>query len=90
MIDRKNFFDQTVKNDKRTYDNILKIINGHGDDYGTGFLLDYPYCKKYHKMIAIDLGKQQEFDADSKPIQQINFTKNIDLPRKTTMFSILK
>ena len=41
-------------------------------------------------MIAIDLGKQQELDADSKPIQQINFTKNIDLPRKTTMFSILK
>ena len=53
-------------------------------------MLDYPYCKKYHKMIAIDLGKQQELDADSKPIQQINFTKNIDLPRKTTMFFILK
>ena len=58
MIDGKNFFDQPVKNDKRTYGNILKIINGHGDDYRTGFLLDYPYCKKYHRMIALDLGKQ--------------------------------
>ena len=29
-------------------------------------------------MIAIDLGKQQELDADPKAIQQINFTGNLD------------
>ena len=28
-------------------------------------------------MIAIDLSKQQELDADPKAIQQINFTQNI-------------
>ena len=37
MIDGKNVFDQPVKNDLRTYDNIQKIATGEGDDYTTGF-----------------------------------------------------
>ena len=32
MIDGRNFFNQTVKNDLRTYDNIQKNANGWGDD----------------------------------------------------------
>ena len=32
MIDGKNFFDQTVKNDLRTYDN-RRIATAEGDDY---------------------------------------------------------
>ena len=32
MIDGKNFFDQPVKNNKITYENIRKIANGQGDD----------------------------------------------------------
>ena len=39
MIDRKNFFDQSVKNNKATYDNIRKLATGQGDDYTTGYLL---------------------------------------------------
>ena len=58
MIDGKNFFDQPVKNDKVTYENIRKITIGQGDDYTTGCLLDYTYFKKYYKMIAVDLSKQ--------------------------------
>ena len=38
MIDEKNFFDQTVKKDLRTYDSIRKITIGQGDDYTTGYL----------------------------------------------------
>ena len=57
MIDGKNFFDQPVKNNKVTYENIRKIATGQGDDYTTGCLLDYTYFKKYYKMIAIDLSK---------------------------------
>ena len=53
------------------------MING-GHDYATGCLLHYPYFKKHFKVIAIDLGKQQELDADPKAIQQINFTGNLD------------
>ena len=41
MIDGKNFFDQPVKNNLRTYDNIRKNATGQGDDYNTGCLLDY-------------------------------------------------
>ena len=76
MIDDKNFFDQPIKNSKVTYENIRKIAIGHGDDYTTGCLLDYTYFKKYYKMVAIDLSKQQNLDADPRAIQQINFTAN--------------
>ena len=47
MIDGHNVFDQPVKNDLRTYDNIRKIVTGQGDDYPTNSLLDYPYFKEY-------------------------------------------
>ena len=66
MIDGKNFFDQPVKNNKVTYENIRKIATGRGDDYTTGCLLDF---KKNYKMIAVDLSKQKALDADPKAIQ---------------------
>ena len=90
MIDGKNFFDQPVKNDKVTYENIRKVATGQGDDYTTGCLLDYTYFKKYYKMIAIDLSKQQALDADPRAIQQINFTANLDRAGNTTMFFIIE
>ena len=69
MINGKNFFNQPVKNDKVSYKNIRKIAIGQGDDYTTGCLFDYTYFKKYYKMIAIDLSKQQDLDPDPKAIQ---------------------
>ena len=59
MIDDKNVFDKSIKNDFKTYENIKKIATGQGDDYTSGCLLDYPYLKENYKMIAIDLSKQQ-------------------------------
>ena len=41
MIDGKNFFDQPVTNDIRTYKNIQEIKTIQGDDYTPGYLLDY-------------------------------------------------
>ena len=70
MIDGKNVFNQPVKNDKVTYENIRKITTGQEDDYTTSCLLDYAYFKKYYKMIAVDLSKQQALDADPKAIQK--------------------
>ena len=78
MIDGKNIFDQPVKSNITTYDNIQKILTGQGDDYKTGCLLDYVYLKICYKMITIDLSKQEAFDADPKAIQHINFTGNLD------------
>ena len=68
MIDGKNIFDQPVKSNITTYDNIQKIVTGQGDDYKTGCLLDYVYLKICYKMITIDLSKQEAFDADPKAI----------------------
>ena len=41
MIDRRNFFDQPIKNDQITYNNILKIGTDQEDDYTTGCLLGF-------------------------------------------------
>ena len=69
MINGENFFDQPVKNDKVTYENIRKVSTGQGDGCTTGCLLDYPYFKDSYKMIAVDLSKQQALDADPRAIQ---------------------
>ena len=41
-------------------------------------------------MIAIDLSKQHEFEADPKAIQQINFPANPDRDGNTTIFFIIE
>ena len=86
----KNVFDQRVKNDEVTYGNIRKIAIAQRDDFKTGCLLDYTYFKKYCKMIAIDLSQQQTLDADSKGIEQINFTTNLDRIEKIRIYFILE
>ena len=78
MINGENFFDKPIKDNKVTYENIRKIATGQGDDYTTGCLLDHPYFKDTHKMIAVDLSKQQALHADPRAIQQINFTTNLE------------
>ena len=90
VINGKNVFDQPIKNNKITCDNIRKIATGQGDDYTTGCLLDYPYFKDTHKMIVVDLSKQQALDADPRVIQQINFTANLDRAIKTRVYVILE
>ena len=90
MINGENFFDQPIKNNNVTYQNIRKIATGQGDDYTTGCLLDYPFFPDTYKMIAVDLSKQQALDADPRAIQQINFTANLDRPGNTKVYFILE
>ena len=82
MIDDKNFFDQPIHRELKTNEIIRKIATGKGDDYTTGFSLDYSYFKENYKMIAIDLSKQQTLDADPRAIQQINFCSKFRQSRK--------
>ena len=49
MINGENFFDQPIKDNKVTYENVRKVATGRGDDYTNGCLLDNPYLY----MIAI-------------------------------------
>ena len=90
MIDGKNIFDQPVTSDMRTYHNIRKLATDQGDDYTTGCLLDYNYFNKHHKILAIDLSKQQPLNADPKAIQQINFTGNLERDEGLTMLFIIE
>ena len=90
MINGENLFDQPIKNNKVTYENIKKIASGQGDDYTTSCLLDYSYLVDTYKMIAVDLSKQQAIDADPKAIQQINFTTNSDRVGNTRVYLFSK
>ena len=57
MITGEKFYDQPVKNNKVTYENIRNIATGQEHDYATGCFLDYPYFKDSYKIIVIDLSK---------------------------------
>ena len=90
LINGENVFDQSIKNNKITYDNIRKIDTGQGDDYTTGCLLDYLYFKDTYKIIAVDLSIQQALDADPRAIRQTNFTANLDRAGNTRLYFILE
>ena len=59
-----------------------------GEDYTTGSLLDYNYFKKHYKLVAADLSKQKELDADPRAIQQIEF--KYMLQANSTIYSVLE
>ena len=70
---RKNFYDQPIDSDIKQYEEIRKLITGQGEDYTTGCLLDYDYIRNHYMLIAVDLKRQKELNADPKAIQQIAF-----------------
>ena len=46
MIDSQNIFDQPVKNNVRTDENVGKNATGQRNDHTTAYLLDYSYFKE--------------------------------------------
>ena len=73
IIDGRNFYDNPIESDIEKYRELKKVMIGKGEDYTTGSLLDYDYFKKHYQLVAIDLSKQKELDADPRLIQQIEF-----------------
>ena len=71
IIDKLAFFDLPIKTEEEAYEKIIDI--SRNNEYTTGNLLDYDYFKKYYKLIAIDLSKQQVLQENEELIQQINF-----------------
>ena len=58
-----------------------KSATGQGEDYSTRCLVDCDYIKNQYRLIAVDLSRQKELDADPKAIWQIEFfglVKKID------------
>ena len=48
LIAGQNLFDQPIKNNITTCNNILKITTGQGDDYTTRSLLFYPSFNEHY------------------------------------------
>ena len=67
--------DLPIKDDIKIYENIKKVATGQGNDYTTGFLIDYSYFKDYNRMAAIDLCKQQALDANRKQYNKVTLRK---------------
>ena len=73
IIDGRNFYDNPIESDIEKYRELKKVMIGKGEDYTTGSLLDYNYLKKHYKLVAVDLSKRKELDADPRTTQQIEF-----------------
>ena len=87
-IDGRNFYDHSINDSMKQYDEIRKISTGQDDDYTTGCLLDFAYFEKKYRLIAADLSKQKALGADSRAIQQIIFTGKTD--NKIRVYYILE
>ena len=90
MINGENFFDQPIKDNEVTYENIRKVATGKGHNYTTGCFLAYTYFRDNYNMIAVDLNRQQALDPDPRKIQQISFTANLDIAGDTRVYFILE
>ena len=71
IIDKLAFFDLPIKTEEEAYEKIIDI--SRNNEYTTVNILDYDYFKKYYKLIAIDLSKQQVLQENEDLIQQINY-----------------
>ena len=76
IIDKLAFFDLPIKTEEEAYEKIIDI--SRNNEYATGNLLDYGYFKKYYKLNAIDLSKQQVLQGNEDLIQQINFIGRLE------------
>ena len=72
LIDQHSFYEIPIKNKEQTYKAITELINV--GDYTTENSLSYEYFCKHHKLIAIDMSKQNS-DFEN---QQINFIGRIE------------
>ena len=88
IIDGRNFYDNPIESDIDKYRELKKVMIGKGEDYTTGSLLDYNYFKKHYKLVAVDLSKQKELDADPRAIQLIEF--NYILGTNSTIYWVLE
>ena len=76
IIDKLVFFDLPIKTEEEADEKIIDI--SRNNEYTTGNLLDYDYFKKYYKLIAIDLSKQQVLRGNEDLIQQVNFIGKLE------------
>ena len=76
IINKLAFFYFLLKTKEEAYEKIIDI--SRNNEYTTGNLLDYDYFKKYYKLIAIHLSKQQVLQENEDLILQINFIGKLE------------
>ena len=86
IIDKLAFFDLPITNEEEAYEKIIDI--SRNSEYNTGNLLDYNYFKKYYKLVAINLSKQEVLQENKDLIQQINFIGRLE--EKAAIFVIIE
>ena len=84
IINGKVFYDQSIDSDVKRYLEIRNSATGQGENYTTGYLLDYDYIKNHYRLIAVDLSRQGILDADPKVTQQIEFVGRLKNPDYAT------
>ena len=87
-VDERNFYDNSIESNIEKYGELKKVRIGKGEDYTTGSLLGYNYFKKHYKLIAVDLSKQKELDADPRRVQQTEF--KYTLGTNSTIYWVLE
>ena len=88
IIDGRNFCDNPIESDIKKYRELKKVMIGKERRLYYRSLLDYIYFDQHYKLVAVDLPKQNELDADPKAIQQIEF-KNM-LGTNSTIYWVLE
>ena len=58
LIDNKPFFDQSVKNNQKSYEKLIETSTN--DDYTTCNLLDFSYHHNCYNLTGIDLSRQTQ------------------------------
>ena len=73
IFNGRNFYANPIEDDIEKYRELKKVMIEKGEDYTRGSLLDFNYFDKHYKLVALDLFKQKELDADPRAIQQVEF-----------------
>ena len=67
------------------YEQIRKLTTAQSGDSTARCLLDYGYIKNHYRLVAVDLSRQKELDADFKAIQEIEFIGQLKNPCNATV-----
>ena len=65
---------------KKIWREIRKLTTSYGEDYTTGCLSGYEYFINHYRLMAVDLSRQKELDANQKEILQIEFVGQLKTP----------
>ena len=80
IINGKNFYDQPIDSDMKGYEEIRKLTTGQWQWWILCYWIFVRLWlyKNHYRLIAVDLSRQKELDADPKAIQQIEFVRQLE------------